>query len=626
MGSGVLKNSMSPNTIFDMSNLNLQQQVLLDGYSFDGQNIYIGTVASVSDLIEGVHLTVTLSDVSLAGAETTRVAIFGISFGDELIHDDLEFKENGTQITRGRYKEIKGILFSNFAGNLTGSRRPVLNDGYDLIGNCLIKEAEALETSFDHVIASQVKQPSKYFNSFTPGLVGNDLTQMLQDAIGNDQSVADLNIGLASLTKRTLSVDDVTTRIGQKFLATGSNIQKMSILLSVLENTSVLEADAYNWSGSIILTLHELQTDVFCPVSPVPDNAVDFDPNPAVVAQLTLDADMMEKQGIVLGAESQIVNFIFTSTKISDPIRSSIEEGKYYIFTIGRSGDTGVGTIQLEEAPHRAPNGYMVVYDGSQWVNVRESDMWFSIEGDYVKVTDGIAYEDGIGVQVPKIAKNNTNTEVPYVEGLLEYTVTTKDAYNYLLLDVQTEYSDTEQDQQSGNEVLSRAKPSPLFSMITSAQLISLLTTNSSPVLGAMVRDQNPRGNPATISGTTTMVGAVESDTFHIINPDADIRTFNLVGSLFQPDTSSSNQYRIIETTLYIDSYGDINGDGEIDSTDLNTINSWITDGYNFDLTSVAGKQQILNGYATLDQILRADVNKDYKTDSADSSLINDFF
>lgn len=625
MGSGVVRFNPVPVVIFDSGSLNDFQQNLFDGYSFDGTNI-LNATPTLSDTVEGVQLAVTLSDVSLSGSAKTKVAIFGISFGDELIHDDLVFNENGTQITRGRYKEIRGILFNDFAGNLRGSDRLALDDDYNFVGSCTIREAESLETSFDHVLEAQTAQPNQFFNNFPPAGFGETPTEMLQNAIGLDRSLSELNIGLGSLTTRELAAGDVSTRYGQKFLATGTNIQKISILLAVQEDQSALPMDAYNWTGSIVLTLHALQTEVDCPVAITPDNAVDFDPDPTVLAQLSLDVDNLRNQGVVLDGTSRVVDFVLTGTSLADPSRSPIEEGRYYVFTIGRSGDTSVGTLLLEEAPHRtSSSGYMVVFDGSQWIEVRESDLWFSIEGDYAKVSNGLAYEDGVGVEVPKIKQNSSNTEVPYVEGLLSLTTTSRDAYNYLLLEPDSEFSEPEQDQRTGNQVFSRVAPIPSFSMLTDSQLTTLRVTNPAPVLTARAYDHNPRGNPSTITASATLPGVAEDVVFHIINPNADVRTHGLVNSILVPDSSASYQYRIIEANLITDSYGDINGDGLIDAQDLALINSWIADSYDFDLSTAAGQQQIIDGYATLDQVLRADLNGDGKVDASDAAILTNY-
>jgi len=622
-GSGVVQSAALPQTILDTADLNPQQQTLLDGYSFDGSNVYTGTpLSTVSDETQGVHLAITLSDVRLAGIASTRVLIIGDEFGDNLIHDELIFEGNGTQITRGRYKTIRAIMFNDFAGNLRGSNSfAIEEDGYAMVGRCVIREAADMEVSPDVVIASQIKQPSRFFYNFYPASLSVTLTQLLQDVIGADKSIADLDIALDSTAQRELVENDVTTKLGQKFLATGSNIQKISVLLSVKYNI----LDGYNWSGSIVMNLHALQTDVDCPVSPVPDTAIDFDPDPAIVAQLTLDREDLQKQGVVLDGYPQIVNFVFTGSEVSDPVRSPIEEDRYYAFTLGRSGDAHTGTILLEEATDRTESSYMIHFNGVEWTNITDSDMWFNIEGDYIKATDGIAYEDGVGVQIPKVAQDDTNTEVPYVEGMVSFYTSTHDAYNYVLLEKGDSFSDPEQDQRTGNQVYSRATPAPTISLIGSSSFSTLLATDPAPVLLGRAIDTNPRGNPEEITGTTATIGLAYGKDFNIIGPDADIRTFNLVGSILSPNSSTTYNYRIIDAQLVQDAYGDVNGDGEIDSTDLELATA-IAAAYDaYSLTDAYLQQEIADGYINVLEFLRADVNGDGTVDSTDTALIQNY-
>lgn len=619
LGSGVVKNSRETSIILDTNDLNSQQQTLLDGYSFDGQNVYIGSpLTNVNDTIKGVQLSVSVSNTSLAGAEAAKISIFGDTFGGDLIHDDLVFDENTTKITRGRYTNIRGILFQNFFGNLHGSRSPA-KDGYDVVGRCVIREAQAMECSPDPVIASQTAQPNIFFNDFIPASQTETINTVLQDTIGADKSLADLNIGLSSFAKRELAPNDVSTKIGQKFLLKGTNIQKISVLLSVKEDTTAM--DAYNWSGSIALTLHALQTEVDCPTDPVPDNTVDFDPDPTILGQITLSASDMEKQGIDLDGYARKVDFIFTGTSLSNPSNTILEKDRYYVLTISRSGDASVGTIQVEEAPHRAENGYMTIFNGIEWVNVRTSDLWFSVEGDYLKFSDGIGYKDGVGAEIPKIQKDSTNTEVPYVEGLIPFITVTRNAYNYALLEIENQFTDAVQDEATGDPVFSRVKPSPEISAITQSSLDSLISTDPAPVLLCRAQDQNPRGNPSTITGSTEYIGLVRDDIINVLNPDADLRQNNLDYSLIFPNSAKTLKYRIIETTLITDNYGDVNGDGVIDSTDLALANS--LDGYWID--SPTTQALIRDGYIDILEFLRADVNGDGYVNSTDTSAISDF-
>jgi len=617
MGSGVLESNIIPNVILDTRHLNTTQQSLLSSNAFDGQNVYVGTVNDVSDTILGVTLAVTLSGANLDGSAFTKVCIIGDTFGGELIHDDLVFHENGTKITRGRYKSIRAILFNNLAGNAYGS-----ND-YIGTGYCLVRETESLEVSYDTVIASQDKQPNQFFKDFEPGVHAWTITQMLEDAIGPDKSVGDLNIGLESVSKREIAPNDVTTRVGEKFKALGKNIQKISILLSVKEDLTAPPGDEFAWSGDIVLELRKLQTDVTCPVSPVPDTALDFDPDPALVSYISLNKDDLEKQGVELSGDAQVVEFTFTDMTISNPISSPIQEGLYYVFTIGRSSDAHTGTLLFEEVGDLYDSGYMVIYDGSQWINVTDSDMWFVIEGDYIKVSDGISYEDGIGVEVPRVYLDSTNTEVPFVYGLVPFYSAQYDYENYVLLERKNQYSDQEQDQRTGNMVYSRVTYAPEISMINSSSLSTLKTTNPWPVLLGDFVDGNPRGNPATIEGTTGTIGLCYNNELNVLSPDADLRSFNLAGSILKPNKTNVASYRIIKSELIYDLYGDVSGDGVIDLDDLALVNSWLPDGY--DLSDTVTQTKIADGDIDVKRILRADVNGDGIVDAADLALIEQY-
>ncbi len=620
LGSGVVGDATAPPVILDTAELNAQQASLLDAYSFDGQNVYIGApLQQVSDSVNGVLLAVTLSDVRLAGSMASKVCIIGETFGGGLVHDELLFEENGTQVTRGRYTTILGILMNDFAGNLYGSLSPATAeaDGYALVGRCVVREAEAMEVSRDTLMAWQTAQPNQFFGDFKLANPGDTLSSLLWDIVGPSHSASDLGIALASVDQRQLPADDVTTRIGQKFLASGTNIQKISVLLSVLRDNSAAPGDEYNWSGQIVLNLHALQTTVDCPVKPLLDNLEDFDPDPTVLAQLSLDVSDL------LDGYARKVDFVLTETVVADPALSPIELGRHYIFTVGRGGNANVGTLLVEEAVHTVQYGYMAVYDGSQWINVYESDMWFEIHGDYVKVADGIAYQDGVGIEIPRLAEDASGVESPNFVGLVPFATTSRDSKNFVLVEVQSVSSDTQQDPRTGNPVASRVAPEPEISATGDEGFQDLLTSDIVPLALARALDDNPRGNPVAISGTTTLAGAVYGDHMHVVAPDADMLSNNIVGSMLLPDSSSGFEYRIISAEVYADAYGDVDGDGQVTFADLAIVNSWLPDGY--DLSDPVDQQKLIDGKVPLDRVLRADVNGDGKVDATDAALIQDF-
>lgn len=635
--SGVLSLNETNNVILDTDNLNSTQQSLLTSNLFDGQNVYDRT-NTVSDTINGVQLAITMSNVALDGYATTKIAIFGDTFGGDFVSDELTFEYNGTQITKNRYKKIRSILFNNFAGNQRGSKSFAMSDGY-LSGRCLITEVDALQISPDTIMASQTAQPSQFYGNFLPADFLTTTNTMLDVAIKADdsaKSISDLDIGLASFAKRELVANDVTTQIGQKFLAQGTNIQKISVLLSVKYDAT----DGYDFSGNINLSLYELQTDVDCPVSPIPDDAVDFDPDPRTLAQLSLSAADLRNQGVILDGYAQVVDFVLTNTNISDPSRSPITDGNYYLFTISRSGDTSTGTIQIEEATHRTEYGYMTVYNGSVWTNVKESDMWYAVYGDYAKITDGVAYTDGVGIEVPRVQENSLGVVEQYVEKLKEFSTVTRDAYNYVIMDKTTSFSDPTQNQRTGNSVSSRARPVPNFSLINSTNLTTLLSSNPLPLLLGCIRDRNPRGNLSSVTGTTETIGLARRNQFNILYPGADLLQHNWNGSLLIPNsTSCCATYRIIKTEIFADAYGDVNGDGVIDNTDITYLQS-IRQSFltyseavlgagngtsDIDLSTSTVQQFIADGYVDIEDLLRADVNGDGIINGTDEGLINNY-
>ena len=632
-GSGIVKRDPIPNILFNSDDLNSAQQTMLDGYMFDGQNVYTGSsLNSVSDSVEGVQLAIELTNVPLKGKATTKVVIIGDNYNNELIHDDLVFNDNGLKITQGRYKSIRAIIFNDFAGNNNGSYSHALDDDGSFVGGCIIREAGDYEVSADSVIISQKQEPSLFWSEFKTYASYITVNYLLTDAVGSDKSVDDLDIGIYSVSQRSLTASDVTTRIGQKFLLTGNNIQKVSILLSVDYDDTAASGHEYDWSGDVILNIHALQTSVSCIADVSPDNAIDFDPNPSLVGQFVLNSEDLENQGVILDGYAQQVDFVLTGSKLSDPVRSGLVDGNYYVITIGRSGDADTGTLLLEESTNRIENGYMVVYDGSSWVNVTESDMWFSIEGDFIKVSDGILYEDGVGLEILKIKEDETNTQVPYIEGDIPFYTSAYDGYNYVLVESSEEFSDQEQDQRTGNFVYSRVTPVPEVSLISETNFTTLITVDSNPAVLAKVRDHNPRGNPSFTSGNSSYIGLIKNDEVNIISPGADLLSFNWEGSIIYPNAASQNKYRVTAVNTYNDQFGDVNGDGDINSDDVDIISNWLskwggslTPVNRMQLADAYVQQLVADGYLDTLEFLRADVNGDGYVDAADQSLISSY-
>ena len=626
-GSGIVPSQINPHAILDTNGMNQAQQLLMDGYAFDGQNIHIGDdLEGPIDVTEGNHLKVTISDFNLTGTKRiSKVCIIGDEFGGNLVYDRLWFRENGFQVTNYRYTRIRAIIFNDAFGNANGSYDYAhrTTDGYGSpTGSCTITEVGSMEVSSESLIVSQNEQPDLFFRDFARISSFTTLSAMLQAAIGSDKSVSDMNVYTTPFAQRELPKNNPTKKIGQKFYLESNNIQKISILMAVERDSTALAGHEYDWSGSVTLSLNPLQTSLDCPVAIVPDNLVDFDPSPGTITLGTLDMNNLAEKGVSLDEYGQQVDFIFTNDLISDPINSPLEENTYYALTINRSGDTSIGNIIIDEAQNLYSSGYLIEFDGSAWTNVTTSDMWFEIHSSRIKVNDGIAYQDGVGVQVPKLKKNTSGIEVPYIEITGYYTVAYQND-NFVIVEVSEEFSNLEEDPTTGDKVYSRKTPTPSISLLDESDFLTSIGITGIPIVLARVEDNNPRGNTQTITGQVTLPGQAVGNIFQIINPSSTLLSQNLVGSILTPNISKYIRYRITDAIVIMDSYGDVVVNHKVDEDDQLRVASWLPDGY--DLFLNADQQKIINGDITLPEILRADVNGDDVVDVTDLNLITNY-
>ena len=100
---------------------------------------------------------------------------------------------------------------------------------------------------------------------------------MLQSALPL-YNVDTLNIFTAEKENKIIFVNDVTTQIGQKFLATTDNIQKISLLLSVRNTVPGSENDL-EWQGELMVSIYPLQSTVQYPTDIAPNLPIEFPPD-----------------------------------------------------------------------------------------------------------------------------------------------------------------------------------------------------------------------------------------------------------------------------------------------------------------------------------------------------------
>lgn len=627
-GSGVEQEFAVQRILFDSNSVPASIQTLIDTANFDGEPLYeedsFGNAIykQPSDAVEGNQLEVTISGSSLNGAATVRVYIFGLIFGGKYVQEVLTFEDNDSILTRNYFTQVVALMTQDFLGN-----QNTIIDGVasrDVGGRLVIKEALSMTVARDTIMVAQDIEPNLNYVNFKPATLSKSLDVLLGE-ISDSQSlnVDDLDINTTASDIRTLPKNDSTgIIIGEKFQATTNNIQKVTLLLSVAENTLAIPGQEYDWSGDIVVGIRPLQTTTTCPTDIIPGTQIEFDPEPAPIAEVSFDQSQLAEIGISLDATPRAVDFVFTQSLLANPnLEPSITPGLYYMVTIRRSGNISVGNIVLQEAANTTrdttifDNMRMSVFSQNRWIDVPESDLWFKIHTDAVRITNGTAFDGGIQITSPKVKTNDsTGIDEPYIEGHHSLIDVSQNAENYIIVQRAQSFSDPEIHPSTGNPIFSRIEDVPSISVVSQDTLTTLIDAGTEPIVLGSVYDYNPVDNPV-ITGTTEFPGLVTSNTFTIISPTSDILVNNLVGSILVPNVNEIDlKYRIIKAEIYDDAYGDLNGDGAIDLNDV--ARAQLLDGYSNSLDggtipSVSQRNAILAGTVSMIEILRGDVTGD---------------
>lgn len=607
-GSGILLENPEQITVFDSDNLTSVQAALLAAGNFDGTGLE--PHAQPSDINLGNQLEVQLTDSSAVGRFSTKVAIIGLSFDGTLQIDCFYFYKNESQVTANHYKKILSILTNDFKGNNNCSR--------NLSGRLVIKEAKSFQVSRDPVMIAQDVEPDIFWRDFKVANSSLTLEQTLQAAIGAEYSVDGLNVNTTGRPNRTLDTNDVSSHVGQKFISKTDNIQKITLLMGASKDEAAPIENWYDWFGTLVVSVYALQTSVSCPTDIVPSLAIDFEPQAEPLVQFSFDQADLKQLGYVLTDVLQPVDIVFSASKISLP--NSLTVGNYYAFTVKRTGDASVGSILFGSGNDRIDDSKLTLYSGGSWVDVSEEDLWYQVWTDALKISDGQGYDAGQGMLFPKtIVDTTTGATIDCKKQYFSFNDTGFNVSNIGILQAVTEKSIIEQDERTGNNTFSRQQFVPSFSLISESDLSDLQVTSDPLIVGA-AKDLNPKKN-SILNKNQEIIGLAKSNTFCVINPDADLITNNLVGSVLKPNVLSSYEYKIVKTVYCTDGYGDINGDGAIDSSDVLLVSSLIGESLYYTST----QQKIVDGYIDTLELLRADVDGDGYITSNDSDLITQY-
>lgn len=568
VGAGVLPEVLVQNILFDSDLV----QGFLDGIAIYAQN-------QPADKNLGNQLEISLTHSEAASRKAVKVAIVGLDFQSNLQFETFTFKTNEVQVSKKHFTQILLLLFNDLKGN------PELS--LNLGGHLLIKEARPMTLSRSPLMVAQDVQPNLFFRDFfldTP-LSLNGLLKAALPLYNTDT----LEIYTGDFEKKILLSGDVTTQIGEKFIATTNNIQKATLLLAVRNQVIGSENDLV-WNGDIVVSIYPLQSDIDCPSDIAPTLPIDFSPSNIPVAQISANFASLQSAGIVLDSVPQPVDFIFSNSPIATG--NVLTVGKYYAVAIKRSGAANKCDILVDVGEAHIPNSRITMFTGSLWVDIPEQQLWFRIWHDAAKVSDGQAYESGHGITIEKTIQDPiTFTTVDHSKEPIQFTG--NDVYRAVVA-ATTEESVPVPDQRTGNPVLTRQQFVPSVSLLNTIDIANLDAAAEPLMIGA-IADKNRKFfdsissliNSTLYSSTlvkdeliikiiTDSTDGYRYDT-DVIGLQTNLLNGDFIGAKIFPNSNNSEFfYRIADAKLCSYIVGDIDGNGIIDEVDLDLLNSYL--------------------------------------------------
>ena len=593
VGDGVLPEVLVANVIYNSA--------VSIGYQ-DGLAIFPQSQPTDTNL--GNQLAITLTGSNASGKRQIKVGIIGLDFQSNLQYETFYFETNETQVTSQHFAQVLVLLFNDFIGD------PLLS--FNLGGQIVITEAQPMTLSRDVIMVAQNQYPSLFWRDFflDSSVSQLSLQAMLQAALP-DYNVADLNIYTSELDDLPLLSGDVTTQIGEKFIATTNNVQKVTLLLSV-RNLSVGQQNNLVWTGDMVVSIYPLQTSLDCPTDFVPNLPIDFSPFNIPLAQISYNYTSLMAAGYVLNSVPQPIDFVFSNSPVANG--SLMVPGQYYAVTVKRSGAANQCDLLIAVGGDVIDNSRITTFASTLWVDITSEQMWFEVWTDAAKLSDGQAYDQGNGVTIPKTTTDpTTQATIDYSFGAQQFTG--NDIFGAVLAAV-TQDSVSVPSQITGNPVDSRQQYVPQVNLLDTIDLSNLENTSTPLVLGS-IQDSNIKFfNPgaaqitaplfsATMAGDELLIRIVDdpTDTVRYNTQVQALSSYLLNGALvsaqFTPDSGGAPfvNYRIAGARLCSMIVGDVDGNGIIDENDLALLNTYI--GYNLNVGLPATTQIITDGYTT---------------------------
>jgi len=570
IGQGVLLETLERALLFDSSLVS----GLLDGANIQAQS-------QPSDTNFGNQLDIELTNSLASGKRHVKLCVIGLNFEGSLQYERFIFKKNEKLISKKHFTQILTLLFNDFVGPA--------GESFNLGGKLVIHEAKPMALSRDCIMSSQDIEPNLFFRDFFVTTAAS-LSGLLSAALPL-YNIDNLNIKTGG-TYQSLLKDDVSSQVGQKFLATTNNIQKITLLLSVENLEPGFETDLA-WTGDIIISVYPLQTSIDCPTDIAPNLEIDFSPSNIPLAQISYNYGSLQGRGIILDSVPQPVDFIFSDTPIAS---GNVIKNTYYATTIKRSGSANKCNILISSGVSNSNDNRLTLFSGNLWVDLPETDLWYQVWTDSAKAADGQAYENGNGIIIPKTAVNKL-TGITEDLSFGNFQFVGNDIFRGVITSV-TEQSAPIQDQRTGNPVNSRQQFVPQISLLNSLDIANLENVGEPLSLG-VIADKNKK-----VFDTSNIIINSRLHTFSMMHDRLLIRIFDdpsdarhdtdvssLASYLLNGDligakivTNANNPttfYRVADAQLCSMIVGDVDNNGVVDENDIAELNKLVGNSLN---------------------------------------------
>jgi hypothetical protein len=645
----ILLDTRSPGLYIENGNENPSKSDIESG-TYDGKGISLDR--QTSDPVRGNRVEFELVDSEMLGRKKVKIMVLGRAFDGlnsqgELVAEFIEFGENSKKLSKHYYTRIISVLFNDFSGGSGRTENLTSVDSLDLISNTngymIVRETEPLKVFPASVVSYQVESPNLDMINF----ITSDPTRTVRDeiilALGSTNTISDLYVELLGREEITLAKDAATSiKYGQKFLSEVDNLQRIDILMSVERDATRPAGSQFDFSGDLVMSIHELSSDIDCPTDAVPEDLIDYDPEITPLIEISFGQGDLEALGFSLTDTPQIVSFNFAGTLLADPnLEPSIKSGKFYSFLIRRSGDNRTGTIILEKGFDKVfgktesnvtltpierfgkRTSKYTEFDPitKRFINDSQSSLWYRVHSDALEITNGTAYADtGKAVTIPKTIGFIGNTEISNFEKNITLRTVAEGSNNYVILSHIEEFTDPGTHPRTGNFLFTRIVDGAALSVVNDTELDDILEDTVPLLLGRVV-DTNVR-DAQTITGTLDKPGLISNDTILLIDPGADVLAANLINRVITPDIDCdcNSIYRIADVDCLLLRPGDFDSDGKYTSSDLtgmlgvvgNTINSEVTE------------RSILGGEIDILDFIRGDLDANDTIDGTDIELLED--